>query len=184
MAHWGLCCDESLADFDALSVVEPYIYEDNDTGEPAFPVERNWQLSRLSDKQEGEARYAYRASMWVNKRHAAQQVVVLSSDVVVVTTPTKHSSTLIVSAYDVKSTDGQAASEEQLRSKLQTIMDAYDGVKGEIKSTCCCVLTSIATTYFGEVLRLWGRPVALTRPSPSSISCRKMLSPHCLRRKR
>jgi hypothetical protein len=42
--HWGLFCDESLAGFDTLSVVEPYIYEDLDTGEPAFPVERNWQL--------------------------------------------------------------------------------------------------------------------------------------------
>jgi hypothetical protein len=30
----------------------------------------------------------------------------------------------------VKSTDGQAANEEQLRSKLQTIKDAYDGLKG------------------------------------------------------
>jgi hypothetical protein len=39
-----LFCDESLAGFDTLSVVEPYIYEDLDTGEPAFPVERNWQL--------------------------------------------------------------------------------------------------------------------------------------------
>jgi hypothetical protein len=31
-AHCGLCCDESLADFDALPVVEQYIYEDIDTG--------------------------------------------------------------------------------------------------------------------------------------------------------
>jgi hypothetical protein len=31
-AHWSLFCDESLAGFDALSVVEPYIYEDLDTG--------------------------------------------------------------------------------------------------------------------------------------------------------
>ena len=42
--HWSLFCDESLASFDALAVVEPYIYEDLDTGEPACPIERNWQL--------------------------------------------------------------------------------------------------------------------------------------------
>jgi hypothetical protein len=102
--HWSLFCDESLAGFDALSVVEPYIYEDVDTGEPAFPVERNWQLFKPSTKQEGEARYTYRASVWVNKRHAAQQVAVPFSDVVAVTIPTNHGSTLIVSAYDVKST--------------------------------------------------------------------------------
>jgi hypothetical protein len=40
-AHKTLFCDESLADFDALSVIEPYIYEDLDTSDPAFPVEPN-----------------------------------------------------------------------------------------------------------------------------------------------
>jgi hypothetical protein len=125
-AHWSLFCDESLAGFDALSVVGPYIHEDLDTGEPAFPVERNWQLFNPSTKQAGEARYAYQAALWVNKRHAAQQLAVPSSDVVAATIPTKHGTALTVSAYDVKSTDGQAASEEQLRSKLKTIKDAYD----------------------------------------------------------
>lgn len=133
--HWSLFCDESRADFDALSVVEPYIYEDLDTGEPAFPVERSWQLFKPSTKREGEARYAYRAALWVNRRHTAQQLAVPSSDVVAVTIPTKHGSALIVSAYDVKSTDGQAANEEQLRSKLQTIKDAYEGVKAPTLSS-------------------------------------------------
>jgi hypothetical protein len=63
-AHWSLFCGESLAGFDALSVVEPYIYEDLDTGEPAFAVERNWQLFKPSTKQAGEARYAYRAAFF------------------------------------------------------------------------------------------------------------------------
>jgi len=65
----------------------------------------------------------------VNKRHAAQQVAVPSSDVVAVSVPTKRAIAMVVSAYDLKSTDGQAASEEQLRSKLETIKNAYDGVK-------------------------------------------------------
>ncbi|KAL1581903.1 hypothetical protein WHR41_09480 [Cladosporium halotolerans] len=152
-AHWSLFCDESLADFDALSVVEPYIYEDLDTGEPAFPVERNWQLFKPSTKQEGEARYAYRTAVWVNKRHAAQQVAVPSSDVVAATIPTKHGAALIVSAYDVKSTDGQAANEEQLRSKLQTIKDAYDGVKSDGKSSHVDLLLC---ADFNRHHELWG----------------------------
>jgi hypothetical protein len=127
--HWSLFCDESLAGFDALSVVEPYIYEDLDTGEPAFPVERNWQLLKPSTRHEGEARCEYRAALWVNKKHAAQQVTIPSSDVVAVSIPTKRGIVMVVSAYDLKSTDGQAASDEQLRSKLQSIKDAYDGVK-------------------------------------------------------
>jgi len=39
-AHWSVLCDEILTDLDALLVVEPCIYGDLDTGEPAFPVER------------------------------------------------------------------------------------------------------------------------------------------------
>lgn len=133
-AHWSLFCDESLADFDALSVVEPYVYEYLDTGEPAFPVERNWQLFKPSTRQEGETRHAYRAAIWVNKRHAAQQVAVPSSDVVAVAFPTKRSVVLNVSAYEVKSTDGQAADEEQIRAKLQIIKKAYDGLKKDGKN--------------------------------------------------
>lgn len=110
-------------------MVEPYIYEDVDTGEPAFPAERNWQLFVPDVRHEGEVRYAYRATIWVNKKHAAQQVAVPSSDTVAVAVTTKRGVALIVSAYDVKSTESQAANEERLRGKLQMIKDAYDGVK-------------------------------------------------------
>jgi hypothetical protein len=130
--RWSLFCNESLADLDALAVVELYVYENLDTGEPAFPVERKWQLFEPSTKQEREARCAYRAALWMNKKHNAQQFVVTSSDVVAAKVPTKRGAALIVSAYDVKSTDGQAASEEQLRSKLNIIKDAYDRVKAPI----------------------------------------------------
>jgi hypothetical protein len=127
--HWSLVCDESLAGFAAFSVVEPYIYEDLDIGEPAFPVDRNWQSFRPSTRHEREVRHAYRAALWVNKRHAAQQVAVPSSDVVAVLVPTERGIAMLVSAYDLESTDGQAVSEEQLRAKLKTIEDTYDGVR-------------------------------------------------------
>jgi hypothetical protein len=97
-AHWSLFCDESLADFGALSVVEPYMFEDLDTGEPEFPGEWTWQLFKPRTKQEGGGRYAYRAAMWVNKRHAAQQVAISSSDVAAATIPTKHNVVPIMSA--------------------------------------------------------------------------------------
>jgi hypothetical protein len=35
-AHWSLFCDVSLAGFDALSVVEPYIYEELAPASPRF----------------------------------------------------------------------------------------------------------------------------------------------------
>ena len=48
MVHWSLFCDESLAGFDALSVVEPYIYEDLDTGERWWTDELRTLRSSLS----------------------------------------------------------------------------------------------------------------------------------------
>ena len=128
-AHWSPFCDERLASFEALAVIEPYVYEDLDTGEPVFPVERNWQLFAPNVKHEGEVRYAYRAATWVNKRHAVDQVALPSGDMVTVTVPTNRGAVSIVSAYDLKSTDSQAAIEEQLRSKLRTIKEAFDRVK-------------------------------------------------------
>jgi hypothetical protein len=111
-AHWSLFYDESLASFDTLAVVKPYIYEDLNTGEPAFLVERNWQLFVPNVKHKGEVRYSYRAAIWVNKRYAAQQVALPSSDIVAVTIPTNRGAAFIMSAYDIKSTDSQAANEE------------------------------------------------------------------------
>jgi hypothetical protein len=142
-AHWSLFCDESLADFDSLAVVEPCIYEDLNTGGPAFPVERNWQLFKPSTKQEGDVRYAYRTAVWVSKRHAVRQVAVPTNDVVAVSIPTKCGVALIMSAYDVKSTDGQATNEEQLRSKLQTIRNAYHGAKSSGRGTQVDLLLSL-----------------------------------------
>lgn len=134
-AHWSLLCDESLADFDVLTGVEPYIYEDVDTREPAFPVERNWQRFIPSVRQEGEAWDAYRAAVWFQQRHAARQVAVPSSDVVTVGMTTRRGVALIVSAYDVRLVAGQAASEKQIRGKLQMIRDTYARAKcGEKES--------------------------------------------------
>jgi hypothetical protein len=106
--------------------------------------------------------------VWVNKRHAAQQVAVPSSDVVAVTIPTKHGSTLIVSAYDVKSSDGQAASEEQLRSKLKTIKDAHDRVKALTLSSG--TRTQVDLLLCADLNRhheLWGDTLAFGESSRS-----------------
>lgn len=159
--HWSLFCDESLADFDVLSMAEPYIYEDLDTGEPAFPIERNWQMFIPSMQQTGEARYAYRAAMWVNKRHAARQVALPSSDMVAVTISTSHGVALVVSAYDVKLDAGQVASEEQLRGKLRMINDAYGGIRGRAQDGQVDLLLC---ADFNRHHVLWGGPQALREP--------------------
>jgi len=65
--------------------------------------------------------------------HATQQVAVPCSHVVAVTIPIEGCAAVIVFAYDVGSTDGQAANEEQLRAKLQIIRDAYHSVKSDAK---------------------------------------------------
>jgi hypothetical protein len=89
----------------------------------------------------------------VNKRHAAQQAVGSSSDVVPLAVPTKRGVILVVSAYDVKSTDGQAANEEQLRGKLQITKDAYDGAKIDGKNSQVDLLLC---ADFNRHHELWG----------------------------
>jgi hypothetical protein len=103
--------------------------EASDSSESTLPVEKDWQSTKPSMRQEGEAQYAHRAATYVNRRHATQQVAVPSSDVVAVAIPRKHGAALILSVYDVKFTDGHTANELQLRAKLQIIKHTYDDVK-------------------------------------------------------
>jgi hypothetical protein len=59
MAHLNLFCNKSLAGFDALSVVEQCIYGKLNNGEPAFPLELNWQLFKPNAEYEMKMGYAY-----------------------------------------------------------------------------------------------------------------------------
>ena len=74
--HWSLMCDEQLSEFDALATVEPYMYEDPESGEPMIPTEKGWQLFVPSVKQAGEARNAFRAALWVSSKHTARAIAV------------------------------------------------------------------------------------------------------------
>lgn len=101
--------------------------------------------------------------MWVSKKHSARQVAVPSSDVVAVAIPTKCGPTLrtIVSAYDVKLDAGQAASEEQLRGKLQAIKDAYESVRNGEQG---CKVDLLLCADFNRHHVLWGGAQAHREP--------------------
>ena len=62
--QYGLLNDEALKDYAALAVIEPYIYEHPQTGEPTISSDRHWQIFTLTARrQDGHARHAFRAAL-------------------------------------------------------------------------------------------------------------------------
>lgn len=181
-AHWSLFCEEDLADFEVLTVVEPYIYEDVETGEPAVPVERHWRMFIPEETQRTEvARFAFRAAIWVNKRHTARQVSTPSGDIVAVVIPAKESTVLVAAAYDIKRAVGQAENEERLRRKLSLVKDVYEAVKRERRDERVDLLLC---ADFNRHHVLWGGARALQDAERRSVSltlCRNTRSPRCFR---
>lgn len=184
-AHWSLFCDEDLAGFDALTFVEPYIYEDLETGEPAVPDERHCQMFIPEETQRAEvARFAFRAAIWVNKRHTARQVPTPSGDIVAVVIPAKESTVLVGAAYDIRLAVGQEEKEERVRSKLSLVRDAYEAAKREHRIseyTCCCLLTSTDVTFFGVAPGHCKTLRDSRRRNVSLTLCRNTRSPQCFR---
>jgi hypothetical protein len=105
-----------MSEIDVLSVVEPYVYEDMDDGQPTIPEHRAWHLFTPSVRQVGEARYAFRAALWVSRRHRAQAVPIPTHDLAAATITTLDRKILIVAAYDVRLGGSDVADNEQLIS--------------------------------------------------------------------
>jgi hypothetical protein len=68
----SLLNDKTLKDFDALAIVEPYIYRHLHTGKPIVTPHTGWQMFILSIvRDDGMPRYAFRSLIWVNSRYKA-----------------------------------------------------------------------------------------------------------------
>jgi hypothetical protein len=90
-----------LKDFDALAIVEPYIYRHLYTGKPIVTPHAGWQMFTLSIvRDDGMPRHAFRSLIWVNSRCKAQAVQVDYYDITAVSIQTKGGSILLISAYD------------------------------------------------------------------------------------
>ena len=65
----SLLNDETIKEFQAITVVEPYILADPDSNQPTIPRDYRWQIFRpttfITDVL---PRFAFRTAIWVNTR--------------------------------------------------------------------------------------------------------------------
>lgn len=64
VVQYSLLNNNSLEDFDALVLVEPYIFWHPQTGLPTIAQGRRWEVfRRTSTRPDGHARHAFRAAI-------------------------------------------------------------------------------------------------------------------------
>jgi hypothetical protein len=118
----SLLNDDSLKDFDALTVVEPYIFRHPQTGVPTITPDRRWEVFRPTTmRADGHARHAFRAAIWVNTRCKATQIPADSYDVAAVLLHLKERKLLLIACYEARAADTEAIREQDLRAMIQTL---------------------------------------------------------------
>jgi hypothetical protein len=103
----GLLNDEGIKDFDAIAVLEPYIFRHPQTDEPTVPTDNRWQIFKPTQtRQDGHARHAFRAAIWVNKRCKAKLIQADSYDITAVLLELSEGSVLVMACYEPRNGEG------------------------------------------------------------------------------
>jgi len=115
--------DEGLANFDAIAIVEPHIFQDPDTGKPHTGYYRDWQaVTPTVHRTDGHLRHSFRAMIWVNHKLRITRVPVQSYDITAALIHYPEGPKLIIVAYDSNDNTNQATTQaEALQEKLQLI---------------------------------------------------------------
>ena len=118
----SLLNDDSIKDFDALTVVEPYIFRHPQTGTPTIAQDRRWEVFRPTTlRTDGHARHAFRAAIWVNSRCKATQIPADSYDVAAALVQLKERQLLLIACYEARAADTEAGRERDLEAVLRTV---------------------------------------------------------------
>lgn len=130
----SLLNDNSLKDFDALTVVEPYIFRHPQTSLPTIARDRRWEVFRPTNTRlNGHARHAFRAATWVNSRCRATQIQADSYDLTAVLIQLKGKKLLLVACYEARAVDTEAEREEDLAATLTTLKMVIQKVQQETR---------------------------------------------------
>jgi hypothetical protein len=154
----SLLNDEALKDYAALAVLEPYIYQHPQTGEPTISPDRHWQIfTPTARRQDGHTRHAFRAALWIAKRVRAIQIPVDSYDTAAVLLKLQDRNLLVVASYDPRDGSSTAIREAALSRQLQGLAEAARLATIETANTPLDVLLC---TDFNRHHQLWGGPRA------------------------
>jgi hypothetical protein len=150
----GLLNDEALQDYTALAVLEPYIYQHPQTGEPTISLDRHWQIfTPTARRLDGHARHAFRAALWITKRCRATQIPVDSYDTVAVLLRLQDRNLLVVASYEARDGRSTAEREADLARQLRGLAEATRLATVE---TAGIPLDVLFCTDFNRHHELWG----------------------------
>ena len=129
--HWSVLNDNDLEHFDAIAIVEPYIYRDPADDKPTQGNHRNWNIYLpTAQRTEGHIRHSYRAAIWTNRTIQAQQIPIDSYDMVAVTITGKQRKLLLIAAYDPGTgVTPVAQAEEEFGHKMRMIGETIEGAR-------------------------------------------------------
>jgi hypothetical protein len=130
----SLLNDETLKDFDALAIVEPYIYRHLHTGKLTVILHTSWQMFTPSvERTDSMPRYTFRLLIWVNSHYKAQAVPVDCYNITAVSIRIEGGSILLISVYDPRAAREESQRETQLAYKLGLVEDIIKKVREEAK---------------------------------------------------
>lgn len=152
--QYGLLNDTTVKDFIALAVIEPYIFQHPQTGEPTISQDRHWQIFQPTEKrQDGHTRHAFRAAVWVNRRCQASSIPVESYDIVAVLIKLQERNLVVMACYEARNGESEAEREADLADRLQAIDIATKRAQDKIGDE---PLDVILCTDFNRHHVLWG----------------------------
>ena len=161
--QYGLLNDDSVQDYTALAVVEPYIYQQPQTGEPTISPDQHWQIfTPTARRQDGHVRHAFRAALWVTKRCRATQISVDSYDAVAVLLRLQHRKLLVAASYEPRDNQSTAEREAALAKQLLGLSEAVQAARIEAAGDQVDVLLC---TDFNRNHELWGGVKAFQDPT-------------------
>jgi ribonuclease HI len=152
--QYGLLNDEALQDYTALAVLEPYIYQHPQTGEPTISPDRHWQVfTPTTRRPDGHTRHAFRAAIWVTKRCRAIQIPVDSYDTAAVLLCLQNRNLLVAASYEARDGRSTAEREAALTRRLRGLTEAVQLATVE---TAGIPLDVLFCTDFNRHHELWG----------------------------
>jgi hypothetical protein len=123
----SLLNDETTKDFQALCVVEPYLFANPENGEPTILQDFRWQIYRPTTIREGvQARYSFRSAIWVNAKDKATQVPIDCPNTTAVILHTGDTHLLLISSYESRCEVSREESEEAQRARINSIREARE----------------------------------------------------------
>lgn len=151
--QWSIFNDTNLQDFAALAILEPYIYEDPNDGQPRTHQHGRWYAMTPSRHRAGVyTRHVFRAMLYFNVCMHARQIPVDDPDIVAATMRLRGMTVLIAAIYDPRSEPHVGDREAALQEKLGHVRKLVDATRQAIGDA----LQIILCTDLNRHDVLWG----------------------------